>query len=128
MSLAFRALLLAVAVAGLACARPPPAPPPPLVAPGTYNGRPPRHVGLLQLKVREDGGATFLHVVSVHLPPRELERREVRLERGADGRVCLSPAPEAVEPCLAVEQDGALTVTTQGEEGRAVRLERGPAQ
>ncbi|HZI12177.1 MAG TPA: hypothetical protein VE153_17470 [Myxococcus sp.] len=111
----------------LACARPPPAPPPPLVAPGTYNGRPPKYVGLLQLTVREDGTATFLNVVSVHLPPRELERREVKLERGADGRVCMNPAPDAVEPCLAQEQGGALTVKTK-DEGTAVLLEPVPAQ
>ncbi len=122
-----RALLGLVVFSALACARPPPAPPPPLVAPGTYNGRPPKYVGLLQLQVREDGSATFLNVVSVHLPPRELERREVRLERGADGRVCMSPAPDAVEPCLAQEQGGALTVTTK-DEGTAVLLEPVPAQ
>lgn len=126
MSRVLRAWVVA-AVSAVACARPPPAPPPVLVAPGTYNGRPPKHVGLLQLKVREDGSATFLHVVSVHLPPQELERREVKLERGPDGRVCMSPAPQAVEPCVALEQGGALTVKTR-DEGTAVLLEPVPAQ
>lgn len=122
-----RGLVLAGVLSAVACARTPPAPPPPLVAPGTYNGRPPKYVGLLQLTVREDGTGTFLNVVSVHLPPRELERLEVRLEQGADGRVCMSPAPAAVEPCLAREQGGALTVKTK-DEGTAVVLEPVPAQ
>ncbi len=129
-----RGLALLGAVTGaLACARspavviPPPAPSV-RVEPGTYNGRPPRHVGLLQLNVREDGSAIFLHVVSNHLPPVELERLEVRLEPGADGSLCMSPSPVALEPCLKREVDGALTALTREANGapRAVRLERVP--
>ncbi|RKH67298.1 hypothetical protein [Corallococcus llansteffanensis] len=137
----FAALVVASA---LACTRPAAAPQPPaelappaepaksaqpLVAPGIYNGRPPRHVGLLQLKVREDGTATLLHVVSAHLPPVELERREVRLERGAEGRVCMSPEPEALEPCLTLGADGGLNVRAREEdaEGLPVLLKREPS-
>lgn len=138
---AFAALVVASALACSRPAAPPPAPaepappaPPvqpakPLVAPGIYNGRPPHHVGLLQLKVREDGTATLLHVVSVHLPPVELERREVRLERGPEGRICLSPEPEALEPCLTLGADGGLNVRTREEdaEGLPVLLKREPS-
>ncbi|RKH39103.1 hypothetical protein [Corallococcus sicarius] len=140
---ASRSLFAALVVASaLACTRPvapappsvepaPPAPPAkPLVAPGIYNGRPPQHVGLLQLKVREDGTATLLHVVSAHLPPVELERREVRLERGPEGRICLSPEPEALEPCLTLDADGGLNVRTREEdaEGIPVLLKREPSR
>lgn len=127
--------MLGAVTGALACARsppvagvaPPPAPPV-LVEPGTYNGRPPRHVGLLQLDIRRDGSATFLHVVSNHLPPVELERLEVRLEPGANGRFCMSPAPTALEPCLQREAEGALTVLARDANNapREVRLERAP--
>ena len=118
-----------VALTGaLACARAPVTASAFPVAPGTYNGRPPHYVGLLQLSVRPDGTATFLNVVSVHLPPVELERREVRLERGAEGQVCMRPPPEALEPCLMLGDDGVLTVMTRepGAEPIPVRLERAP--
>ncbi|QRN97491.1 hypothetical protein JRI60_52680 [Archangium violaceum] len=118
------ASLVLAASGGAACARSRAAKGPE-VEPGTYNGRPERYVGLLQLQVGEDGKATFLNVVSAHLPPVELERREVRLEPGPEGRLCMEPAPDSVEKCLTRAGDGALVVVTRPE-GHSIRLERVP--
>ncbi|WP_257457750.1 hypothetical protein [Archangium lipolyticum] len=117
------ASLVLAASGGAGCARSRAAGP--QVEPGTYNGRPERYVGLLQLQVREDGKGTFLNVVSAHLPPVELERREVRLEPGPEGRLCMEPAPDSVEKCLTRTGDGALVVVTRPE-GHSIRLERMP--
>src|SRR4051812_15561199 len=74
-------------------------------APGYYNADTPHHPGFIQLHVEKDGQVTFLHVVTIHLPPYELERHKARLVK-KEGKLCMEPAPHDVAPCLSRDKDG----------------------
>lgn len=65
---------------------------------GYYSGSLPDRPAFLQLRVTGATGV-FKQVITVHLPPAEVESVEVKLVVTAS-RVCLSPAPRSIEPCL----------------------------
>ncbi len=76
-------------------------------APGLYSAAFTHRHGLLQLEVKANGEGHLRQVVSLHLPPAEIESLDVKLtEKG--GQLCLSPAPATVEPCLKITADGLL--------------------
>lgn len=55
--------------------------------------------GFIQLEVYPDRTAIFRRVVTLHLPPAELETVRVKLVQKKNG-LCLEPAPRSVAPCL----------------------------
>ena len=70
--------------------------------------------GLLQLEVKPgETKARFRQVISIHLPPSEVESLEVTIsDKGQD--VCLTPKPKALDvPCL-VKKDTGLEGTFKG--------------
>ena len=77
----------------------------------------------LQLEVKEEGRVELVNLVTLHLPPAELERHAARRVRGESGRRCLKPPPRTVRPCLEPGEDEALVLTLQPE-GTRVRLQR----
>jgi hypothetical protein len=93
----------------------------PPLAPGHYSAETKKYVGFVSLEARKDGSATFLNVVSAHLPPVELERAEVKLTKQA-GKICLSPAPKTIEPCLTLKTKTQLEATVK-EDGSTLLLQ-----
>ena len=79
-------------------------------APGRY-GADTTDPGFVQLVVEKDGTVTFLHVVTLHLPPFELERHAARLVRGPKGSWCMEPAPKDALPCLTQARNGKWLLT-----------------
>jgi hypothetical protein len=69
--------------------------------------------GLLQLELKAGGKGRFKQVVSIHLPPAEVEVLDVTVDdKGQD--VCLTPKPKALDvACLAHKGDG-LEATFKG--------------
>lgn len=100
----------------LACAAPVDGP-----APGIHGADTPDHPGFVQLRVEKDGAVTLLNVVTLHLPPAELERHTGRLVR-KDGRTCIAPAPSSIEPCLTKDKQGRWQVTLKSPAGQVLTL------
>ena len=116
-----RAPVLALGLALAACHHPR-VPEPSGVPAGLYSGRTPSP-GLLQLEVKEGDRVELVHLVTLHLPPAELERHSARLVRGESGQPCLEPPPRTVKPCLERGKGEALVLTLQPEETQ-VHLQR----
>ena len=70
--------------------------------------------GLVQLELGEGDRAVFRQVVSIHLPPAEVERLEVKVSRKGE-QLCLTPKPKAVDACL-VQKGAGLVARFKGEE------------
>lgn len=83
----------------------------PTLLPGLYSARKTKGVGLIQLEVRPNGSATLRNVVSVHLPPVEVESVSVKLV-WVKGKLCMRPAPQTVHPCFTVNSDGDVALKT----------------
>lgn len=78
--------------------------------------------GLIQLELAEGGAAgRYRQVVSIHLPPAELEVLDVKVTAKGD-QLCLDPKPKAIEPC-AVKKGAGLEVTLKSKKTKLV-LER----
>ena len=95
------------------------------LAPGLYSGATHEPHGLLQLEVRGDGKGHFRRVVSIHLPPAEIEKKDVTLTVTKD-TVCLAPAPSQIEKCLKRTPKGLVAKLI--DEGVEVLLELRPPQ
>ncbi len=81
---------------------------------GRFSGAPSGYVGRLILDLSEDGTYTLINLVSMHLPPQELENRRGKVTwKGAQG--CLLPVPEAIEPCFTAQgRDVIQVIQRQG--------------
>lgn len=95
------------------------------LAPGLYSGPTHRPHGLLQLEVGADGKGHFRRVVSIHLPPAEIENKDVTLTITKE-TVCLAPAPSQIEKCLKRTPKGLVAKLI--DEGVEVLLELRPPQ
>jgi hypothetical protein len=85
-----------------------------------YSGATGEPVGLLSLQLKPGGKAVFKQVISMHLPPAEIEVLEVAVaDKG--GQVCLEPAPRAIAACLLKKGSG-LEATLK-DNGKRVLLE-----
>ena len=61
--------------------------------------------GLLQLELKAGGASgRFRHVVSIHLPPAELETLDVKVTAKGE-QLCLEPQPKVIEPCVTKKGD-----------------------
>jgi len=77
----------------LAASRRPRAPEPSGVPAGLDSGATP--LLHLQLEVKEEGRVEWVNLVTLHLPPAQLERHAARRVRGEAGRRCLrASAPD----------------------------------
>ncbi|MBL8957936.1 MAG: hypothetical protein JNK82_44585 [Myxococcaceae bacterium] len=62
--------------------------------------------GLLQLELKTGGASgKYKQVVSIHLPPAEVDVLDVKVTAKGDA-LCLEPQPKAIEPCLTKKGDG----------------------
>jgi hypothetical protein len=82
------------------------------LTPGLYSGATRQPHGLIQLEVGANGKGRFRQVISIHLPPAEIESIDVTLTVTKD-TVCLSPAPGAIEKCLRRTKDGLVAVLSE---------------
>lgn len=89
--------------------------------PGVYSGPAPDHVGSLILEVYPDQSAIFRRVVSIHLPPAELETKRVQIKSS-----CFDPAPSTIERCAVATSSATITVVNKPG-GQKVVLKRGAA-
>lgn len=94
---------------------------------GNYSGELPKTPGFLKLEIKEDGGVTFLNVVTVHLPPVEIERLETKLSSANDNSApCFQTKPKTIEPCLvsANEKEIIVKLIPGGTEVRLKRIQK----
>lgn len=82
------------------------------LTPGLYSGATRQPHGLIQLEVGASGQGHFRQVISIHLPPAEIESKDVTLTITRDS-VCLSPVPDAIERCLRRTKDGLVATLTE---------------
>lgn len=90
---------------------------------GTFSAETPKNPGFIRLEIKPDGTALLLNVVTVHLPPVELERLETMLNQSKDGALCFAEKPKTVEPCL-VLADARAVVVKLIPEGTLLKLEK----
>ena len=95
------------------------------LAPGLYTGATRQPHGLVQLEIGANGKGHFRRVISIHLPPAEIENRDVTLTVTKE-TVCLAPAPTAIEKCLKRTPKGLVAVLT--DDNTEVLLELRPPQ
>lgn len=98
------AFVVAALLSAAASASGSPAPPP-----GRYESQAPGP-GFVQLEVDAQHKVTLLYVVTLHLPPAELERHTATLAMNKAGRWCMAPAPVSVAPCLVAGPKGTWRV------------------
>jgi hypothetical protein len=80
--------------------------------PGYFNGDITSYIGFLQLNVREKSGmATFLNVITQHLPPYEFERIDTTIKADETGRLILNPWPETILPEIEYINSDTIIVT-----------------
>ncbi len=61
--------------------------------------------GLVQLELAEAAGTGhFRQVISIHLPPAEIENVDVKVTAKGD-TLCLDPKPRAIEACVVKKGD-----------------------
>ena len=89
----------------------------PEIRPGVYSGPAPDHIGFLQIELYPDGTAIFRRVVTMHLPPAELETKRVSF-----AAKCVEPAPETIERCAVGTSSVSITIVAKPG-GQRVRLE-----
>lgn len=76
--------------------------------PGVYSAPAPDHVGSLIVELYPDRTAIVRRVVSVHLPPAELETLRVAIDREG----CWAPAPRTLDRCLIEQRARELVVVS----------------
>ena len=94
---------------------------------GNYSGKLPKTPGFLKLEIKEDGSVTFLNVVTVHLPPVEIERLETKLTSSNNNpALCFETKPKTVEPCFvsANEREIVVKLVSDGSEVKLKRIEK----
>ena len=82
------------------------------LTPGLYTAATTAPHGLVQLEVRANDKGHVRRVISIHLPPAEIENLEVALTVTNEA-VCLEPAPSAIEKCLKRTKGGLLATLKQ---------------
>ena len=90
---------------------------------GSYSGEIPRNPGFLKLEFGENGKTLFLNIVTLHLPPTEIERLETTAKYADNGRICFDPQPRTIEPCLVSFTDDEVVVKTRPD-GAEVKLKK----
>lgn len=95
------------------------------LAPGLYSGATRQPHGLVQLEVGADGKGHFRRVISIHLPPAEIENKDVAVTVTKE-TVCLAPPPSSIEKCLKRTPKGLVAVLT--DDATEVLLELRPPQ
>lgn len=75
---------------------------------GNFSGQLPTP-GFLKLEIQKDGKALFLNVVTLHLPPAEIERFESKITQ-KDGKYCFAENPKTVEPCFVSVSDNEIVI------------------
>lgn len=65
--------------------------------------------GFLKLEIQKDGKALFLNVVTMHLPPAEIERFESKLTQ-KNGKLCFAENPKTIDPCLVSASENEIVV------------------
>ena len=91
----------------------------PALKDGLYSGTIPTRPGLVQLELKANK-AHLVNVVTVHLPPAEIEASDFAV-KVTEKTVCLSPAPVTVEPCL--ERKGQTLLARLASDKTVVTLE-----
>lgn len=89
---------------------------------GTFRAELPKTSGFLKLQIDADGKVLFLNVVTLHLPPAELERLETKVNF-KDGKFCFETKPQTVEQC-AVSADSEEIVLKMESNQIEVRLKK----
>lgn len=89
---------------------------------GSFSGDAPKYHGFLKLDVNKNGSATFLNVVTIHLPPTEIERLKTKL-KFQDNRLCFEEKPKTIEQCLTAATQNEITVKLASD-GAEVKLKR----
>ncbi|MCV4732674.1 hypothetical protein OFB80_32800, partial [Escherichia coli] len=69
----------------------------------------------MKLDSDEKGKTLFLNIVTLHLPPTEIERLETTAKHTDKGRICFDPPPRTIEPCLVSFTDDEVVVKTKPE-------------
>ncbi len=67
---------------------------------GEFTADLPKTPGFVKLEIAEDGTATLLNVVTIHLPPVEIERLKTKISRTKNDQLCFETKPKTIEPCL----------------------------
>jgi hypothetical protein len=94
---------------------------------GNYSGALPKTPGFIKLEIKDGGGVTLLNVVTIHLPPVEIERLETKLSQSKDNSApCFETKPKTVEPCLvsANEQEIVVKLIPDGTEVKLKRIQK----
>lgn len=78
--------------------------------------------GFLKLEIQKDGKVLFLNVVTVHLPPTEIERFESKITR-KDGKICFAEKPKTIAPCLVSASDNEIVVKLAAD-GKEITLKK----
>lgn len=91
---------------------------------GNFSGDTPKSPGFLKLEIKSDGSALFLNVVTVHLPPAEIERLETKVKENK-GTICFETKPQTVEQCAvsASEREIVLKLLSDNSEIKLKRVE-----
>lgn len=76
---------------------------------GNFSGQLPNTPGFLKLEIQKDGKTLFLNVITLHLPPAEIERFNSRIT-DKDGKLCFENKPKTIEPCLISASDKEIIV------------------
>lgn len=76
---------------------------------GRFLGQPSRHVGSYEVHFLAADRVAFLHLVSQHLPPTELERDTLALS-ARENTWCLEPAPSTIEACFEIVHPDTIRV------------------
>jgi hypothetical protein len=89
---------------------------------GIFSGQTPDNPGFLKLEIKESNEVTFLNVVTLHLPPAEIEKLETKLVETTE-KICFEKKPQTVEPCLYSVSENEITLKTIPG-GKEVKLKR----
>jgi hypothetical protein len=89
---------------------------------GSYSGQIPDAQGFLKLDIQENNQVTFFNVVTLHLPPAEIEKLETKLIE-SNGKTCFEKKPVTIEPCLSSITENEITLKTIPD-GKEVKLKK----
>lgn len=96
------------------------------ISKGVYAGTPDGYVGLFHLEVQDSFHAVFKNIISIHLPPVEVEVVHVKLIYEPDTKsVQMEPSPKSIDSRITIVSPDSLKVV-QSDKGTEIILIKQP--